>query len=559
MNVKEKYWQDLEKKAKHEYPEELQLLAEEAEKFVRSRTKEDPFVKTITFQKYFLNAPNIKDSIKRAGYYEFFIVKKPFMVKTGNSTKTYFSGEEIRPIKERTFLRNYLKLCDLKFGDHIRVIKAPNKANRLVQYHFYQILQIFTNLDIIKISENAHGFVNGRNAKTGALEHTKFHMKRYQYLQNLLDEEELTDEHFQEFIMEDSPFGDLCRTMHKFVTMNNLEENGDFCNKMSENKGYALKENELIRNKLKEETSNCITISPNNSPELYSYNFDIEDFFPSITKDKLFNFVKSLINARIAKALCKILTIDGKLVQGSILSPIITNIYFYWIDVELSNNAISRGICYTRYADDITISSTKPIPKSFINKIFARLRVSDFKIKNSKTERHTNIIWCTGLFVKWYNTNCTNTIYGKPVKCSSTIPKSWKFDWFMEIRIKRSAYKKAIKTIETFNRICKFRLKQPTIQDCFKVDPSIREEILMDLKHPLIDEDGNFSDNRPISAKTGKTRYNLARGYFAYIFYAHCWVKADLFNDDDFMVKTLQLLNHRGRTLLGIDKRINVL
>ena len=490
MSIYDHEWRELEKQAKHEYPEHLKRKVKEARKFLETRNKEKLFTEVITFQKYFISK-EIVELAKKANYYEFFIVKKPFYLQVGKN-KIYFDvNQEVREPKIRSQIRNYFKLNGIKLSDKIRVIKAPNKPNRLVQYHFYQILLLMVEFGYFKISDSAHGFMLERNAKTGALQHVKFHTEQQS-------------------------------------------------------------------NTISAQSENCMGIKEA-QPKLYSYNFDIEDFFPTITSPKLFKFIKRLINARIAKLLCNILTIDSKLVQGSILSPIITNLYLYNFDEQIKHKAETVGICYTRYADDITISSNTEIPKKFIDEIYASLRVKDFKIKSSKTENHINIIWCTGLFVKWINKNCTNTINGKPIKCTNTIYKNWKYNWVMEIRLKRSVFKRAKKTIETMNRISLHTLKCNTIEDALRnYTKEERDNKLSEVRHGYYSEETGYIDTRPRSRRTGKTRYNLAKGYLAYLYYGTSWLSNKRANKTK-IPEAFKLLGLRGRTLLSIDKNLILL
>ena len=99
----------------------------------------------------------------------------------------------------------------------------------------------------------------------------------------------------------------------------------------------------------------------------YLLKVDFENFFPSIKgKD-----VRSLVNGRreifdpvltdedvdlIVKAVCK----DGALTIGAPSSPLISNILMYDFDRELSEECQRRRVSYSRYADDIALSTNKP-------------------------------------------------------------------------------------------------------------------------------------------------------------------------------------------------------
>ncbi|WP_080406195.1 retron Ec67 family RNA-directed DNA polymerase/endonuclease [Burkholderia ubonensis] len=95
----------------------------------------------------------------------------------------------------------------------------------------------------------------------------------------------------------------------------------------------------------------------------YVFNVDLEDFFPSITgqrirglliKDKKFGFHKD-----VATTIAHIACHNGKLPQGSPCSPVISNMVAAILDFHLSRLARDNGCVYTRYADDITFSTNQ--------------------------------------------------------------------------------------------------------------------------------------------------------------------------------------------------------
>lgn len=104
---------------------------------------------------------------------------------------------------------------------------------------------------------------------------------------------------------------------------------------------------------------------------------DIKNFFPSITIDKL-----TFLSERERE----IATLEGRLVQGSPSSPVISNIVFRRIDNILGKYFSSLDISYTRYADDILISGIGDYDKRYIKFItnvigFHQYVVNDKKVK----------------------------------------------------------------------------------------------------------------------------------------------------------------------------------
>ena len=99
----------------------------------------------------------------------------------------------------------------------------------------------------------------------------------------------------------------------------------------------------------------------------YLLKVDFENFFPSIKDDH----VLSLVDAGrekfdpalsdedievIVKAVCK----DGELTIGAPSSPVISNVLMYDFDRELAEECLRRRVRYSRYADDIALSTDKP-------------------------------------------------------------------------------------------------------------------------------------------------------------------------------------------------------
>lgn len=102
--------------------------------------------------------------------------------------------------------------------------------------------------------------------------------------------------------------------------------------------------------------------------------YDIKKFFNSIRKSKLLkSIMKHLeINKRYERELKDILETcyyNNKLPLGLVLSPILSDIFLKDFDSDMIEKLDSEEISYTRYADDIMISSKNIVNEEFCKKI----------------------------------------------------------------------------------------------------------------------------------------------------------------------------------------------
>lgn len=127
----------------------------------------------------------------------------------------------------------------------------------------------------------------------------------------------------------------------------------------------------------------------------YIFHTDIKNFFPSITRDtmQLFfdtnhNKIKELgLTDKDLELIMDICLYRGKkLVVGSVASPRIANIIMYQFDNELYEEINTLGnFIYTRYADDIVISSKKFIDQSVQKIIDTKMQEYGFCMNRDKT------------------------------------------------------------------------------------------------------------------------------------------------------------------------------
>lgn len=92
-------------------------------------------------------------------------------------------------------------------------------------------------------------------------------------------------------------------------------------------------------------------------------NVDLQDFFPSIHIGRIVGLFRAWpfnCENEAAVTLAQICAFNGRLPQGGPTSPIISNMICFKMDRELLALAKAHRCTYTRYADDISISTRMP-------------------------------------------------------------------------------------------------------------------------------------------------------------------------------------------------------
>jgi hypothetical protein len=133
----------------------------------------------------------------------------------------------------------------------------------------------------------------------------------------------------------------------------------------------------------------------------YVFNLDLADFFPSINfgrvrgfflKDKSFK-----LKPPVATVLAQIACFENELPQGSPCSPVISNLIGHVLDGRLARIAKTHKCTYSRYADDITFSTSRrdfppeiAVPKAgaawqVSDELRARIKDAGFEINDKKS------------------------------------------------------------------------------------------------------------------------------------------------------------------------------
>lgn len=123
---------------------------------------------------------------------------------------------------------------------------------------------------------------------------------------------------------------------------------------------------------------------------------DIENFFPATTSLLAFDIWRNFFgfSEEVAELLTKLTTKDSALPQGAITSSYLANLALWRHEPKLNQWLNQKGIIYSRYVDDITISSKQFLvddqKTEVIAKIYGMLRKNGYHAKRRKHEISTS-------------------------------------------------------------------------------------------------------------------------------------------------------------------------
>ena len=147
------------------------------------------------------------------------------------------------------------------------------------------------------------------------------------------------------------------------------------------------------------------------------YKIDLTAFFPSITRDTVYQFFAEdlLCSPDVAQLLTDLTTIDlakssaknideiyaflkGKnvssynhLISGAPTSQILSYLVNHQMFDEMQKLADDNSITMTVYVDDVTFSSENRISKDFRDKIIAIIRKYNYQVSRKKVKRYTKL------------------------------------------------------------------------------------------------------------------------------------------------------------------------
>ena len=128
----------------------------------------------------------------------------------------------------------------------------------------------------------------------------------------------------------------------------------------------------------------------------YTVRIDFTNFFPSFADHHVANFLRdhvelgrTTLSHRDIDFVRRIVCRNGALTIGAPSSPPLTNAMMYDFDTSLHQWSYDRGVIYTRYADDLFVSSDNRViisdfPRQ-VQDFASRFRYGDLLINNEKT------------------------------------------------------------------------------------------------------------------------------------------------------------------------------
>ncbi|MBI0067858.1 MULTISPECIES: reverse transcriptase family protein [unclassified Snodgrassella] len=119
-------------------------------------------------------------------------------------------------------------------------------------------------------------------------------------------------------------------------------------------------------------------------------NFDIKSYFTTITFDHVFDIFKNFFHfsTEVSNILATLTTINNQVPQGSPCSTYIANLVFYRSEVNVANKLKDKNYVYTRFIDDITVSSQYKKTKKDIEEVhtivIGMIRAYKFSLQTEK-------------------------------------------------------------------------------------------------------------------------------------------------------------------------------
>ncbi|MBH1487770.1 reverse transcriptase family protein [Stenotrophomonas sp. C-A] len=112
---------------------------------------------------------------------------------------------------------------------------------------------------------------------------------------------------------------------------------------------------------------------------------DIADFFPSITRDRVFGIFRLIgYSSEVSSTLARLCCVNESLPQGGVCSAYLSNVVLRSLDGDILKYCRGRSLRYTRYADDFIFSGDS-IDYGFVKFISSLIVSHGFNVNPKKT------------------------------------------------------------------------------------------------------------------------------------------------------------------------------
>lgn len=114
-----------------------------------------------------------------------------------------------------------------------------------------------------------------------------------------------------------------------------------------------------------------ITNAEQHKKKNYVLNIDLRDFFHSVHFGRVQGIFRNTpynMGLPAASVMAQLCTYNGRLPQGASTSPVLSNLAATTLDKKLVQIAKKFHLTYTRYADDLTFSSSKPFSSVLVER-----------------------------------------------------------------------------------------------------------------------------------------------------------------------------------------------
>ncbi len=180
---------------------------------------------------------------------------------------------------------------------------------------------------------------------------------------------------------------------------------------------------------------------------------DISNFYPSVSAETIFHVWLRFFNfpKEVAEILTKLTTFESFLPQGASTSPCLGNLVFWDVEHNVVQNLLDEGYKYSRYVDDISVSTEEIVEVSELSTVF-RIVFGMFKKKGVSPNRNKISISTSGHPMIVHNLNINS---GRV-----TIKKSERNRIRKALKKTRGNRTHAAKILEISHRALLYKLKE---------------------------------------------------------------------------------------------------